>query len=178
MFAKEFGVDEVPCTHPGHDSFSLERPFINQRFDFVICDGQLTANSSVAAHPTWRDISHLLHKIEALDTMELLYLFSQFSDIEVFKPLRKHAIRSTFYLIAKNVQPSVESARVAVIAWKKAWWNATFGGEQGVGAQRLDKDDKYAQAIIDSFGDRLTTLARPVWKIQADALSSRTNFTQ
>lgn len=100
----------------------------------------------------------LLHKIEALDTMELLYLFSQFSDIEVFKPLRKHAIRSTFYLIAKNVQPSVESARVAVIAWKKAWWNATFGGEQGVGAQRLDKDDKYAQAIIDSFGNSLLRL--------------------
>ncbi|KFZ20398.1 hypothetical protein V501_00165 [Pseudogymnoascus sp. VKM F-4519 (FW-2642)] len=146
--------------------------------DLCMAPGGYTASAlNVAAHPTWRDISHLLHKIEALDTMELLYLFSQFSDIEVFKPLRKHAIRSTFYLIAKNVQPSVESARVAVIAWKKAWWNATFGGEQGVGAQRLDKDDKYAQAIIDSFGDRLTTLARPVWKIQADALS-RTDFTQ
>jgi len=84
MFAKEFGVDEVPCTHPGHDSFSLERPFIDQRFDFVICDGQvlrkhkrpeyqerteanrskpthkLTANFSVAAHPTWRDINNTI----------------------------------------------------------------------------------------------------------------------
>jgi hypothetical protein len=118
-----------------------------------------------------------LHKIEGLDTIELLYLFSQFSDIEVFKPLRKHAIRSTFYLIAKNVQPSVESARVAVIAWKKAWWNVTFGGEQGLGASRLEIDNKYAQGIIDSFGDRSTTLARPVWKIQADALS-RTDFTR
>ncbi|OBT93143.1 hypothetical protein VE01_09223 [Pseudogymnoascus verrucosus] len=179
MFAKEFGVDEVPGTHPGHDSFSLERPFINQRFDFVICDGQvlrthkrpkyrerteasrLTSSQLILALQRIRHggtLVILLHKIEALDTMELLYLFSQFSDIE-------------------NVQPSVESARVAVIAWKKAWWNATFGGEQGVGAQRLDKDDKYAQAIIDSFSDRFTTLARPVWKIQADALS-RTDFTQ
>jgi hypothetical protein len=33
--------------------------------------------------------------------MELLYIYSP---IEVFKLLRKHGIRSTFYLIAKNVQ--------------------------------------------------------------------------
>ena len=46
MFAKEFGVEEVPCTHPEHDSFSLERPFINQRFDFVICDGQSYEHTS------------------------------------------------------------------------------------------------------------------------------------
>ncbi|KAG9240917.1 hypothetical protein BJ878DRAFT_545761 [Calycina marina] len=198
IFAKEFGVDEAPCTHPRHDSFSLERPFIDQRFDFVMCDGQvlrthkrpeyrerteatrLTSSQLILALQRIRHggtLIILLHKIEALDIMELLHLFSQFSDIEVFKPLRKHAIRSTFYPIAKNVQPSVESARVAVISWKKAWWNATYGGEQGVGAQRLVIDNKYAQGIIDSFGDRFTTLARPVWKIQADALS-RTDFTR
>jgi len=198
MFAKEFGVDEVPCTHPGHDSFSLERPFMDQRFDFVICDGQvlrtherpeyrerteayrLTSAQLILALQRIRDggtLIILLHKIEALDTIELLHLFSQFSDIEVFKPSKKHAIRPTFYLIAKNVQPSVASARVAVMAWKKAWWNATFGGEQGVGARKFEIDDKYAQEIIDSFGDRFTTLARPVWKIQADALS-RADFTR
>ncbi len=198
MFAKEFGTEEIPRTHPGRDSFSLERPFINQRFDFVICDGQvlrthdrpeyrerteanrLTSSQLILALQRIRPggtLIMLLHKIESLDTMELLYLFSQFSNIEVFKPLRKYAIRSTFYLIAKNVQPSVESARVAVSAWKKAWWNATFGGEQGVGARRLEIDDKYAQEIIESFGDKFTTLARPVWKIQADALS-RTDFTR
>jgi hypothetical protein len=158
-------------------------PFINQRFDLVICDGQvlrthkrpeylerteanrLTSSQLILALQRIRHggtLIILLHKIESLDTMELLYLFSQFSDIEVFKPLRKHAIRSTFYLIAKNVQPSAEAGRVAVIAWKKAWWNATFGGEQGVGARRLEIDDNYAQGFIDSFGDRFTTLARPV----------------
>lgn len=155
----------VPCTHPEHDSFSLERPLINQRFDFVICDGQvlrthmrpeyrerteasrLTSAQLILALQRIRDGGTLVilwHKIESLDTMELLYIFSQFSDIEVFKPLRKHAIRSTFDLIAKNVQPSVESANVAVIAWKKAWWNATFGGQQGEGARRLGMDEKYA----------------------------------
>jgi hypothetical protein len=41
MFAKEFGMDDVPCTHPEHASFSVERPFINQKFDLVICDSQV-----------------------------------------------------------------------------------------------------------------------------------------
>lgn len=198
MFAREFGVDEVPCTHPGRDSFSLERPFIDQRFDIVICDGQvlrtherpeyrepteanrLTSSQLILALQRIRPggtFIMLLHKIESLDTMELLYRFSQFSDIEVFKPLKKHAIRSTFYLIAKNVQPSSESARMAVGAWKKAWWNATFGGEQGVGAPRLEIDNIHAQGIIDSFGNKFTMLARPVWKIQAGALS-RADFTK
>lgn len=40
-----------------------------------------------------------------------------------------------------------------------------------MGAPRLEIDDTYAQGIIDAFGDRFTTLARPIWKIQADALS-------
>jgi peptidoglycan/xylan/chitin deacetylase (PgdA/CDA1 family) len=113
----------------------------------------------------------LLHKIEALDTVELLYRFSRFSDIQVFKPAKKHAIRSTFYLIAKNVEPNAEAARQAVEAWKEAWWNATFGGVEGVGASKIDIKDDYAQSVIDNFGDELARLARPVWRIQADALS-------
>lgn len=137
MFAKEFGVGEVPSTHPEHDSFSLERPFINQEFDLVICDGQVLRTHERAEYrePTEATrltcsqliltlqciryggtIIILLHKIEALNTLELLYLFSQFSGIEVFKPLKKHAMRKTFYLIAKNFQPGVEPARVAVNA--------------------------------------------------------------
>ncbi|KFY79886.1 hypothetical protein V499_01191 [Pseudogymnoascus sp. VKM F-103] len=135
---------------------------------------EMKALLNVAAHPTWRDISHTIAQDRGVG-----YHGASISILPVFRHRSIQTLKeaSTFYLIAKNVQPSVESARVAVIAWKKAWWNATFGGEQGVGAQRLDKDDKYAQAIIDSFSDRFTTLARPVWKIQADALS-RTDFTQ
>ncbi|KAL5330891.1 hypothetical protein ACEPPN_000416 [Leptodophora sp. 'Broadleaf-Isolate-01'] len=198
MFSKEFGVDEVPVKHPAHASFSMERPFIDQKFDLVICDGQvlrthkwpeyreateanrLTSSQLIFALQRIRrggTLIILLHKIEALDTMELLYTFSRFSDIEVFKPIKKHAIRSTFYLIAKNVQPDAEAGNVAVMAWKKAWWNATFGGDEGTGAGRIEFDDEYAQSIIDSFGDEFTSLAKPVWKIQADALS-RSDFVR
>jgi 23S rRNA U2552 (ribose-2'-O)-methylase RlmE/FtsJ len=182
--AKAVGI--TLCTQPGHDSFSLGRLFISQTFGLVFCDGQVLRTQK---RPEYREpteasrlmssqfilalqrIRHggtlivLLYKIESFNTIELLYVFSQFSDVEEFKPLRKHAIRSTFYLIAKNVQPGVDSARLAFTAWKLAWWDATFGGEQGLGERRLDIDDGYAQETIDSVGDRFTALARPIWKI-------------
>jgi 23S rRNA U2552 (ribose-2'-O)-methylase RlmE/FtsJ len=192
MFAKEFGVDRVPLTHPGRASFSAERPFINEKFDLVFCDGQvlrthkrpeyrerteairLTISQLILAlqriRPGGRLIM-LLHKIEAFDTIDLLYRFSQFSDIQVFKPAKKHAIRSTFYLIAKNVEPNAEAARLAIKAWKEVWWNATFGGVEGVGTSKIDVMDDYAQSVIDNFEARLTYLARPIWRIQANALS-------
>ncbi|KAH9205105.1 hypothetical protein DL95DRAFT_417714 [Leptodontidium sp. 2 PMI_412] len=128
MFSKEFEVDEVPVKHPAHASFSMERPFIDQKFDLVICDGQVLQTHK---RPEYRE----------------------------------------------NVQPDTEAGKVAVMAWKKAWWNATFGGDEGTGAGRIELDDEYAQSIIDSFGAEFTSLAKPVWKIQADALS-RTDFVQ
>ncbi|KAL2068072.1 hypothetical protein VTL71DRAFT_16170 [Oculimacula yallundae] len=191
MFATEFGVDEIPVNHPARDTFKAERPFIDQEFDLVICDGQVLRSHE---RPEYREATEatrlttsqlilalqrirqggtmimLLHRIEAMDTLELLYTFSRFSDIEVFKPVKKHAIKSTFYLIARNVQPDAEAAKEAVGTWKMAWWNATFGGDEGKGAGRVALDDGYAQSIIDSFACRFTELAKPIWSIQLEAL--------
>lgn len=75
----------------------------------------------------------LLHKIEAWNTVELLYAISQFSPVQVFKPEKKHGIRSSFYLIARKVQPNTEAAILTIASWKRAWWHATFGGENGTG---------------------------------------------
>lgn len=135
MFAKEFGVDEVPCTHPGHDSFSLERPFINQRFDFVICDGQvlrthkrpeyrerteanrLTSSQLILALQRIRHggtLVILLHKIEALDTMELLYLFSHTQHPHApaaarqQRPFRQRAVATTSRHLEYRVTPLPE----------------------------------------------------------------------
>ena len=91
----------------------------------------------------------LLHKIEAWDTTELLYLFSRSSSIKVFKPRTKHAIRSSFYLIARNVQQNSDAAKLAVAMWKPAWWHATFGGENGTGEREVTADEGYVQNILD-----------------------------
>jgi hypothetical protein len=113
----------------------------------------------------------LLHKIEAWHTAELLYLFSQFSSVQVFKPKKKHAIRSSFYLIARNVQPNAVTAKLAVETWKQAWWQATFGGENGTGAVKVTADEGHVRTVLDQFGSELIELGRPIWETQANALS-------
>jgi 23S rRNA U2552 (ribose-2'-O)-methylase RlmE/FtsJ len=192
MLAKEFGVDNPPLTHPDHVKFLTERPFLEHNFNLIFCDGQVLRTHQRAE---WRE-SHealrlavsqlilalqrirkggtlimLLHKLEAWHTTELLYLFQQFSSIQVFKPKSKHAIRSSFYLIAKDVQPDTDAAKAAVDLWKRAWWNATFGGESGTGAASLRAEEEYVRTVLDCFGSELIKIGRPIWATQADALS-------
>jgi hypothetical protein len=113
----------------------------------------------------------LLHKIEAWDSIELLCLFSRFASVRVFKPTKKHAIRSSFYLVAGNVQPDAAAAKAAVEMWKQMWWHATFGGEEGTGGDKEMVDEGYVRAVVDGFGKKFVELARPVWETQASALS-------
>ena len=45
----------------------------------------------------------LLHKVEVWDTFQILYAFSGFASVQLYKPKKYHATRSSFYLIATNV---------------------------------------------------------------------------
>ena len=192
MLASEFGVDEVPVTHPEHASFINERPYHGETFHLVFCDGQvlrthqraefreqqealrLTVSQLILALQRIRPngtLVMLLHKIEAWDTTELLYKLSRFSSIQLFKPMRGHAIRSSFYLVAKNVQPNCDAAKEITKVWKQAWWRATFGGQNGTGEAKMLPDEGNVQIVLDEFGKGLVELARPIWEIQANALS-------
>ena len=198
MFAAEFGVDEVPFAHPEHASFSSERPYIGQTFHLVFCDGQVLRTHQRAEYREQQEalrlavsqlilalqrihpggtLVMLLHKIEAWDTTELLYRFSQFSSIQLFKPKKKHAIRSSFYLVAKNVQPASDTAKLAIESWKQAWWRATFGGPNGTGEAKVIPDESNVHMVLNEFGKVLVTLGRPIWDIQANALS-KTDFVK
>jgi 23S rRNA U2552 (ribose-2'-O)-methylase RlmE/FtsJ len=191
MLAKEFGVDDIPITHPEHASFLDQRPYYGQTFDLVFCDGQvlrthqraeyreyfeglrLTVSQLILALQRIRPggtLIMLLHKIEAWDTMELLYRFSKFASIQVFKPMKKHAIRSSFYFIAREVQPDGEAAKEAVGMWKQAWWNSTFGGENGIGGRSVAVDEEFVRTVISQFGERFIELGWPIWETQAIAL--------
>src|SRR5258707_205870 len=90
----------------------------------------------------------LLHKIEAWDTLELLYRCSRFSSVQVFKPAKKHAKRSSFYLVARTVQPHSEAAKLAAEAWKLASWHATFGGEDGTGEPNVQVNENYIRLVL------------------------------
>ena len=119
----------------------------------------------------------LLHKVDSWACIQLLYEFSQFAEIQLFKSQRKHSFRGSFYLVAKNVQPDHQAAKSAVLKWKEAWWRATFGGTEGTGCEKDLIKPEVMQKTLNEFGDKFIELAKPVWQIQFEALT-RQSFTQ
>ncbi|KFX87445.1 hypothetical protein V490_08248 [Pseudogymnoascus sp. VKM F-3557] len=193
MLNEEYGVETIPLSYPDPDRFRDDRPFWGETFPLIFCDGQvlrthtrpgyresqearrLTVSQLILALQRIREggtIVMLLHKIEAWHTLELLYLFNSFSSVRVFKPAKKHAKRSSFYLVATGVHPQSDAAKAAVKGWKQAWWDATFGGEKGTGSREIAVDEDHVRFVLEHFGSRFAELARPIWEIQETALRS------
>ncbi|TID21551.1 S-adenosyl-L-methionine-dependent methyltransferase-like [Venturia nashicola] len=191
MLATEFGCETIPRSHPDHDLFLTKQPFCDQQFQLILCDGQVLRNT---VHPRSEHrerfearrlaaaqlilalqrimpggtIVMLLHKVEALETIQLLFEFDSFSEIQLFKPIKHHEIRSSFYLIAKKVQPHADTAQAALKEWREDWYRSTFGGEKD-----KNVDMERIQYVLDTFGGRLIELGEPIWKHQADALAEK-----
>lgn len=119
----------------------------------------------------------LLRRPDAWDTAHLLHQFNSFANIQLSKPSRKHAVRPTFYLVAKNVQSETESAKAALEEWRESWFRATFSGDEGTGERDLEMEADAVKEVLNDFGPKLIKLAVPVWKIQATALE-RQNFAR
>lgn len=190
MLAAEFTDKILPTNHPARADFLTVRPFKFHSFDLVFCDGMVLRTQE---RPTYREANEvtrlacaqmilalqrikeggtiimLLHKIDAWGAASILYTFSKFAAVQVFKPKSKHATRSSFYMIAKDVRP--DEAKTAVQEWKDAWWKATFGGEDGTGEQQVEPPESFVTAVLEEYGERLMEMGRAVWRIQADALS-------
>ena len=198
MLANEFSATPVPHRHPEHMRFITDRPYFGQSFQLVFCDGQVLRTHTRPKHredfealrlttsqlilalqriDTGGTLIMLLHRVDSWQCIQLLYQFSQFAQIQLFKPQKKHALRSSFYLVAKNMQPDHQAAQLAVQQWKDAWWRGTFGGAEGIGLVRELVSPNIMQTILDEFGDKLIDLARPVWQIQLEALR-RQSFTK
>jgi hypothetical protein len=123
MLASEMGITDVPMNHTDASNFLQDRPFQSQVFDLVFCDGQVLRTHSREEYReqveakrlltsqlvlALQRIKHcgklvlLLHKVEALHTVLLLHTLSKFSLIQLFKPKKKHATRSSFYVVAAH----------------------------------------------------------------------------
>ncbi|APA14883.1 hypothetical protein SS1G_14442 [Sclerotinia sclerotiorum 1980 UF-70] len=113
----------------------------------------------------------LLHKVDAWHSAFLLYTFSKFADIEVFKPVKKHATRSSFYMIAKNIRVNHPEALKAIGEWQEDWYRATFGGPENTGLPKEEPTDETVQELLLDFGPELVKLGHTAWMIQANALS-------
>lgn len=191
MLAADMDADDIPEGHPDFANF-LPKQFSGDReFDIVLCDGQLLRTQLRADYRTHSEarrlsvtqlalgLEHLrpggtmvvlLHRLEGLITLELVQLFAQFSSIQLFKPPRAHAKRSSFYLIATNVQVEHPEALRAVQSWKHLFKVATFGGVDEY-KQLVHKDSTWAEAVVKDFGPTLVQLGRPIWAVQARALA-------
>lgn len=118
----------------------------------------------------------LLHKAEAWNKLCLFYTFEKFSRIRLFKPDKEHQHRSSFYMIATDIQSNSKEALAAVEEWKRAWKIATFGtNEQCESEARntvLDVD-----TVLEEFGEKWIELGAEVWNMQLEGLKQK-HFAQ
>ncbi|KAL7945319.1 hypothetical protein V8C42DRAFT_322792 [Trichoderma barbatum] len=192
MFAGDMGYTDIPDDHPDAESFVLV-PSIDreQRFHLVFCDGQVLRTHARAAYrEQWEarrltatqlaiGLEHvslggtmvvLLHKLEAVDTVSLVYTFSKFSSIKLFKPRSAHAKRSSFYMVATNIQSTSPHAKEAVDYWKQLWKVLTFGPDEEDKKKILSEGHMDDQVLVEQFGPDLVRLGKGIWEIQARAL--------
>ena len=205
MFAAEFEVTEIPPDSQLDTAmFSFERPFLKP-FDLIFCDGHVARTQKMLSHSRVTEASRLtcsqliiameriksggtiivlLHHADYYDNVKLIRLFDKISRLQLFKPVKGHAKKSSFYLVAKDMQPGRVVARAAVSTWKQIWKDATFpstaaptggGNDAQDEAEALLKQaerEKDSHELIDSFGKRLIELAEPLWETQKNALQT------
>lgn len=150
MLAAEMGVtvSDIPLDHPEIDSFLFSRPFINQTFDLILCDGQVLRTHKRLEYREKTEalrlcmsqlvfalqhiksggtVAMLLHRVHCIQTLNIIYAFHKFSsNVELYKPIKYHAMRSSFYLVAKGVNPQSVHALHAVNEWKTDWASCTL----------------------------------------------------
>ncbi|KAJ5324173.1 hypothetical protein N7476_002773 [Penicillium atrosanguineum] len=202
MYSKEMGLQEnISTEHPDYKNFQIDRPFLGNLYDIVICGGavgdvdrlepyrktcersRLTASQLVFAMnrlTSGGSLVLLLHHVQSWDTVCILNAFNQFSDIELCKHREIRAIGSSFYLVAKNVNLEHPSARASISYWKDLWAYLTFKEFQEIPSPLSTvymTDDNFAESVKNGFGPHFLRLAKPIWKIQADALRKAT-FTK
>ena len=205
MFAAEFGVTEIPPdSQPDAAKFSFERPFLKP-FDLIFCDGHVARTQEVLSHTRATEVSRLtcsqlifamqriktggtlvilLHGADLYHNVKLIRFFDKISHLQLFKPVKGHAKKSSFYLVAKDMQPGRMLAKAAVSKWKQIWKDATFPSTAaltGDGSQAQDEAEvlfkqaerkKDSDELYGSFGERLIELAEPLWEIQKKALQA------
>lgn len=121
----------------------------DQRFDLIVCDGQIlrthvqseshsatkiTTTQLVMARQrvkTGGTMIVLLHKVENVHNIALFHTFSRFAIIRLFKPTKRDAKRSSFYMVATNIKSDHPVAVLAAEKLKKQRKFATFGTDEG-----------------------------------------------
>ena len=126
MLATEMGVTDIPVDHPDAENFEPPTFSSKESFDLILCDGQVLSTHNRASYREAREARRLaasqlvlglervrpggtmivlLHRVELWTSVSLLYKFSRFSSLMLFKPTAGHAKRSSFYMVATKIDP-------------------------------------------------------------------------
>jgi 23S rRNA U2552 (ribose-2'-O)-methylase RlmE/FtsJ len=193
-FAEEFGLPDLLQDPNNSINHAKLWPYTIDRYDLVICDGQVPRQTAV-----WGEGDHfdpacltysqlylglkrvktggtmvvLLHRSSRVSIFRLIRMFFQFSDVQIFKSSKNHTIKSSFYLVAKKIQSEGAACLEAMEVFKLIWGKATIKDES-VPADILFKELSHVvtslQSELENFGPRYVELVRHIWKIQANAL--------
>jgi 23S rRNA U2552 (ribose-2'-O)-methylase RlmE/FtsJ len=190
MLAVEMDVTDIPDSRPDAANFLPDRPFYGDRFDLVLCDGQVLRMHPRAEYrekrEAWRLLTSqlvlatqrikkdgkmviLLHKLDAFHTILLLHTLSKFASLQLFKPVKKHAVRSSLYVVAEHIQPESTYFQEAVTTWKNKWRIATFESEAEYEESKVLSNSIVGDVLRD-FGTKLIELGEPIWAVQSAAL--------
>ncbi|KAF5724230.1 methyltransferase family [Fusarium mundagurra] len=191
--AADMGItkDDVPFNFPGPYDFLFEKVLgDNEKFDLVFCDGQVLRTHSRAE---WREpreatrltltqtalgLEHLknggtmvilMHKLDSWRSFDLIHQFSKMATVKLYKHYRHHKIRSSFYLVAKNIQAESAFAKEMVAMWKQRYKIATFGtDEEYAEMHRVTRETALVE--LEKFGEEYVAMGKKIWKTQASGL--------
>ncbi|RBQ78311.1 hypothetical protein FVER14953_03899 [Fusarium verticillioides] len=91
------------------------------------------------------------------------------STVQLYKHHKHHQIRSSFYLVAKNIQAESAFAKDMVAMWKQRYKIATFGtDEEYAEMHRVTRET--ALVGLEEFGEKYVAMRKKIWKTQADGL--------
>lgn len=190
MFAMDMGMKTIPASHPDKANFLPRQLEPTRVFDLIICDGQVLRTHKRLEYRENREarrlsatqfaigLRHLrvggtmiilLHKLDSYETANLIRSFGEFSKVHLFKPTSGHTKRSSFYMVASNVQSQHPAALDAIEQWKQQWNVATFGTDEGY-LELLRGDLRQVDVLLEKFGPELVQMGKGVWQTQADAL--------
>lgn len=106
----------------------------------------------------------LLQKVESWDTISILKRFDEFSSVRLYKPTAGHKTRSSFYMIADDVQSRHSKAILAIDKWKAVWQAVTFRSDEDF-AKALFNEEDTPEKLWGDFGTKLMEQGREVWAI-------------
>jgi hypothetical protein len=135
MLAAEMDIPKIPIGHPDATSFVRGCPFCGEKFDFVLCDDQALRRRRRLEYRERREawslltsqivlaLQHIkkggklvvpLDELDTWNTILLLLTLTKSLSLQLFKPKKKHAMRSSFYVVADQMQPQNPYFRAAV----------------------------------------------------------------